>query len=81
MTTLNIDGENYNVEDLSDDAKAQIQSIQFVDRELTQLKMQAAVLQTARAGYCKALAEMLNSVDPSPDEITIDEMGDTITFE
>ncbi|MGZ5030265.1 MAG: hypothetical protein ACXV8I_06650, partial [Methylobacter sp.] len=44
---------------LSEEAKAQLASLQFVDAELQKLNAQAAVLQTARAAYAKALAEAL----------------------
>jgi hypothetical protein len=36
-------------------ARAQLQSLQFVDGELARLQAQTAVLQTARAAYAKAL--------------------------
>ena len=44
---------------LSDEAKAQLASLQFVDSELQRLNNQAAVLQTARVAYSKALNEAL----------------------
>ena len=59
MTTLNIDGKNYDLDSLSSEAKAQLASIQFVDNELARLQAQAAALQTARMAYSKALQEAL----------------------
>jgi len=59
MTTLNIDGKNYELDSLSNEAKAQLASIQFVDNELARLQAQAAALQTARMAYAKALQEAL----------------------
>lgn len=44
---------------LSDEAKAQLASLQFVDSELQRLNAKAAVLQTARTAYSKALNEAL----------------------
>ena len=44
---------------LSDEAKAQLASLQFVDSELQRLNAKAAVLQTARVAYSKALNEAL----------------------
>jgi len=59
MTTLTVDNKEYEIEKLSDSAKAQITSINFVYNELQRLNAQAAVLQTARAAYAKALNEEL----------------------
>ena len=44
---------------LSDDAKNQLVSLQYVDGELQKLNAQAAVLQTARIAYAQALKEAL----------------------
>ena len=62
MTTIKIDNQDYDLDTLSDEAKAQLQSLQFVDAELQRLQAQAAVLQTARKAYFKALQEKLPSV-------------------
>lgn len=59
MTTITIDNINYELETLSDEAKNQLVSIQFVDAELQRLNAQAAVLQTARLAYANALKEVL----------------------
>ena len=59
MTTITIDNRDYELDTLSDAAKAQLQSLRFVDTELQRLNAQAAVLQTARAAYAKALQAAL----------------------
>ncbi len=59
MTTLTIDNVEYNIEDLSDDAKAQLVSLQFCEQELARLQAQAAALQTARIAYTNALKNAL----------------------
>ena len=59
MPTIKIDEKEYDLDQLSDEAKAQLMSLQFVDAELQRLNAQAAVLQTARAAYSKALNEAL----------------------
>ena len=48
MAKISIDDVNYDTEKLSDEAKAQLVSIQYVDQELARLQAQAAALQTAR---------------------------------
>jgi hypothetical protein len=60
MTIIKIDDKDYDTETLSDEAKSQIQSIQFVDQELVKLNVQMAVMQTARIAYAKAKAKALN---------------------
>lgn len=59
MPTITIDNKPYELDSLSNEAKAQLVSIQFVDSELARLKAQAAALQTARMAYAKALQELL----------------------
>ena len=59
MTTVNIDNIEYELESLSEDAKAQLVSLQFVDQKLAQLNAEAAAYQTARIGYANALNELL----------------------
>ena len=59
MPTVKIDEIEYDLDQLSDEAKAQLASLQFVDAELQRLSGQAAVLQTARIAYAKALNEVL----------------------
>ena len=55
MATITIDGVEYNTDTLSDTAKAQVLSLQFVQAELQRLDAQIAVYRTAEAGYAKAL--------------------------
>ena len=59
MASINIDNMDYDIDTLSDEAKAQLQSLQFCDAELARLQAQAAVLQTARAAYSTALKAAL----------------------
>jgi hypothetical protein len=48
MTTIKIDNKEYDVESLSEEAKAQLASIRFIDAEIERLKGHLAVMQTAR---------------------------------
>ena len=65
MTQITIDNKQYELESLSDDAKSQLASIQFVDSELVRLQAQAAALQTARMAYSKALQAALPAIGGS----------------
>jgi hypothetical protein len=62
MATITIDNQAYNTDSLSDEAKNQLISLQFVDAELQRLQAQAAVLQTARQAYATALKASLPPV-------------------
>ena len=53
---ITVDGVDYNVADLSDAAKQQVQNLQFVEAQLQQLNNEWAVADTARMGYSRALA-------------------------
>jgi len=61
MSIIKIDNKEYEFDNLSADAKGQLQSLQFVDGELARLQAKTAVLQTARMAYAKALNEKLNA--------------------
>ena len=59
MPIIKIDEKDYELNDLSEDAKAQLGMVQFVDAELQRVNAQIAVLQTARMAYAKSLNEAL----------------------
>jgi hypothetical protein len=59
MPIIKIDDKEYELDTLPDPVKAQLQSLQFVDVELQRLQAQAAVFQTARVAYSKALKDAL----------------------
>ena len=56
---INIDNIEYDIDTLSEEAKNQVLSLQFVDAELARLNAQVAVYSTARNGYSAALKELL----------------------
>jgi hypothetical protein len=62
MPTITIDNHPYDLDTLSAEAKAQLQSLQFCDSELARLQAETAVLQTARMAYSKALQAALPPV-------------------
>lgn len=57
--TITIDGKNYDLDALSDQAKGQLMSLQLTDQKLAQLQQDMAIMQTARMAYARALAEAL----------------------
>jgi hypothetical protein len=55
MPVITIDGTEYDTDQLSDKAKAQLASIQACDTKLQQLQVEIAMIQTARTAYGMAL--------------------------
>ena len=55
MPKITVDGIEYNTEDLSDNGKAQLASLQFLEVQMNKLKNEVAVFQTAKAAYIAAL--------------------------
>jgi len=70
MTKITINEVEYDLDTLSNEAKAQLASIQFCDQELQRLQAQAAAYQTARMAYAKALNEALATEVMQGDKIT-----------
>ena len=65
MATITIDGKEYDVDALTDEAKAQLVSVQFCDMELQRLQAEVASFQTARMQYARALQEELQKPENS----------------
>ena len=65
MPSIKIDDIDYDTDKISDEAKAQLVSLQFCDQELARLQAQAAALQTARIAYSRAQQAALPAVGGS----------------
>lgn len=63
MATLTFNGKEYDIESLSENAKGQLASLQFVEAELQHLQSQTAVLNTARNAYLRELQSELDQQD------------------
>lgn len=55
MPKITIDDVEYHTEDLSDNGKAQLASLQFLEQQMAKLKNEIAIYQTARVAYAQAL--------------------------
>ena len=60
MAKVNIDGKEYEFDNLTNDQKAQVVSLRFVQDELKRLSAQIAVYKTAERSYSLALKDQLN---------------------
>jgi hypothetical protein len=61
MTTLNLDGRTFDIDNLPPSATVQLTSLQFVEAEIARLQAQLAAMQTARNAYLEALRAALPS--------------------
>ncbi|WP_417504235.1 DUF6447 family protein [Marinomonas gallaica] len=59
MATITIDGKKYDLESLSDAGRAQVSSLQVVEKELNHLNSKIAMTQTARNAYASSLSGQL----------------------
>jgi hypothetical protein len=59
MPKITVDEIEYNTEDLSENGKAQLASLQFLEVQMSKIKSEIAVYQTARSSYVAALKSEL----------------------
>ena len=57
--SVTIDGKAYPLDSLTDNAKAQLVSLDAVDRRIAAVQEELAILQTARIAYGNALKQEL----------------------
>ena len=65
MPKIIIEDIEYNTEDLSDNGKAQLASLQFLEIQMNKLQSEIAVYQTAKNTYVAALKQELESIEES----------------
>ena len=80
MPKLTLDDKDYETEEMSQEALAQVQSIQFVDSELVRIQLKGAALQTAKNAYIRALKSLLEEGEAKDDEASID-LPDDLRFD
>ncbi|ANT64113.1 DUF6447 family protein [Prosthecochloris sp. CIB 2401] len=69
--TLKVNGTEYNVDNLSKEAKEQLVNLRFAETEVRRLQAQLAMAQTARNAYQQALMMQL----PKKEEAEVSEEG------
>ena len=62
MPKITVEGIEYNTEDLTDNGKAQLASLQFLEAQMTKLKNEIAVYNTAKNSYIAALKVELEKI-------------------
>lgn len=63
MAKVTIDDKEYETDDMSEDARAQLVSLQFVNSEIPRLQAKLAAMQTAANAYSIALGKALEDED------------------
>ena len=81
MTTVNIDGTEYDTDSFSEEARAQYNSIRFIDSEIVRLEALLVTLRTAKVTYGKALKSELESNDNGEPSADVSFLGETISFD
>ena len=62
VNKIKIDGKEYEIDNLSDEAKVQLTNLQFVDAQIQQLNNELAISDTARIGYSSSLKKELQKL-------------------
>jgi len=63
--TVSIDGKEYVLDALNENARAQLLNLNVTDQEIARLQQQIAIAQTARAAYARALKVELDKAEPA----------------
>lgn len=61
--TVTIDGKEYALDSLSEDARNQVVNLRVTDQEISRLNQQLAIAQTARTAYANALKKELDATE------------------
>jgi len=81
MPTITLDGKEYDTESMSEEALAQVRSLQYVNNQLVELQMRAAAFQTARNGYALTLKGLLEKGESGDDDSADVSLPDELTFD
>lgn len=67
MPMIKIDGQDYDTDKLSEEAKKQLSTLQLVDNEIRHLQIQIGIAQTARQVHVQLLKSALS--DPMAGDV------------
>ena len=80
MAIISINGEEYDTDNMTEESKAQLQSLQFTVAEINRLKLQIAAMQTAQHAYGIRLKELLIDTGEAETDGQID-IPDNLVFD
>jgi hypothetical protein len=61
METIKVNGKDYSLDALSDEAMALVRNIRVCESEILRHEAQMAIVKTARVAYSRALEQLINS--------------------
>jgi hypothetical protein len=75
MPKLKLDDVEYNTEDMSEEALAQVRSLQFLEVKLNELRQEIAVCKTAQIAYLTEFKRMIDEggIQPVAEEVDHEE--------
>lgn len=62
MNKIIIDGQEFDLTNASEEAKAQLSNLEFVDEQILQRNNELQIAQTARIGYSRALKREVEKI-------------------
>jgi len=62
MEKITIDGQEFDLTNASEEAKAQLRNLQFVNEQILQRTNELQIAQTAKLGYSRALKRELEKI-------------------
>lgn len=62
MDKITIDGQEFDLENASEAAKAQLSNLQFVNEQILQRNNELQIAETAKLGYSRALKRELEKI-------------------
>lgn len=66
MPRIKLNDLEYNTEDLSEDAQAQLASLQYVEQQILKINKDYAIYQTAKISYANALKAEIDRAGIEP---------------
>lgn len=60
MATLNLNDKLYDLNKLSSEAKAKLESARFCEKKIAELEAEIAIMKTARSAYLSVLPNLVN---------------------
>lgn len=63
MDKITIDGKEYDLSDASNEVRAQLNNLQFVNEQILQRNNELQIAETAKIGYSRALKRELEKIN------------------
>ena len=81
MARISVNGEEYDIKDLSDEAVDHVKALQFTTAEINALRAKLAAMETAHTAYGVALATILEADPETPETAQEINLPDNLIFD